>query len=105
MHPKAPQGTPKGPPRDPRGTPKGPPRDPRGTQWGPQGAQVQQKESQVVAKIAKGSPKPIQGQPKQAKRTNYISTNSRSTACAAVMLAGYVFMCLFITYISVYLFI
>ena len=75
VHPKAPQGT-----------PKGPPRDPRGTQWGPQGSQVQQNETQLGAKIAKGTPKPVQGQPKQAKRTNYTSTNSRSTACAAVML-------------------
>ena len=64
---------PQGPPRDPQGIPKGPPRDALGIPWGPQAAQVQQKESQVGAKIAKGTPKPVQGQPKQAKRTDYIN--------------------------------
>ena len=81
--PWAPQGT----PRDPQGIPKGPPRNPMGPPKGPRAAQ---REPSGRQNQAKGTPKPVQGQPKQAKKTNYISTNSRSTACAAVMLSYHV---------------
>ena len=80
-HPKAPQGS----PRDPQGTPKGPPREPRGIPWGPQGAQGQPKGSQVGPKF---KPKASQSQStgnQNKPRGQTISTNSRSTACAAVM--------------------
>ena len=79
----APQGT----PRNPQGIPKGAPRDPQGSP--PRGPRAAQREPSGRQNQAKDIPKPFQGQPKQAKRTNYISTNSRSTACAAVMLILY----------------
>ena len=82
VHPKAPQGTPKGPPRDPQGSPKGARGTPKGPHGSPRGARAAQREPSVRPSQAKGTPKPVQGQPKQAKRTNYISKNSRSTACA-----------------------
>ena len=78
--PWAPQGTPKqpqGPPRDPQGIPKGPPRDTRGGPKGPmgppRGARAAQREPSGPQIQAKGIPKPVHGQPKQAKRTNYIN--------------------------------
>ena len=68
-----------------QGTPKRPPMDPMGTHGLPRGPRAAQREPSGRQNQAKGTPKPVQGQPKQAKRTNYISTNSRSTACAAVI--------------------
>ena len=78
--PWAPQGTPRhpqGPPRDPQGNPKAPqgtpegvPRDPMGPPRGPRAAQREPSGPQIQFK---GSPKPVHGQPKQAKRTNYIN--------------------------------
>ena len=68
--PKAAPGTPRGSPRDPKGSP----RDTQGSPKGPMGptraAQREPKGPQIQAKC---SPKPIHGQPKQAKRTNYIN--------------------------------
>ena len=88
-HPKAPQSSPrdpqvipKGSPRDPQGTPEGAPRVP----WGPQGAQGQPKGSQVGPKFKPKAPQSQSTGNQNKPRGQTISTNSRSTACAAVML-------------------
>ena len=87
--PRDPRGTPEGPPREPRGTPKGPPmdpmgfpRDPRGAPKGPRAAQREPSEPQIQAKGSQSRATGNQNNP----RGQTISTNSRSTACAAVML-------------------
>ena len=87
--PRDPQGISKGPQRDPQGTPGGAPRDPMGT---PRGPRATQRGPSGRQNQAKGAQKPVQGQPKQAKRTNSISTNPRSTACAAVVLINVPFL-------------
>ena len=77
---------PKGSPRDPQGIPKGPPREPPGTPWGPQGAQGQPEGSQVGPKFKPKAPQSQSTGNQNKPRGQTISTNSRSTACAAVML-------------------
>ena len=69
-HPQGPQGLPKGPPRYPRGTSAEAPRDPMGLPRGPRAPQREPSGPQIQAK---GTPKPGHGQPKQAKRTDYIN--------------------------------
>ena len=87
--PKAPQGSPRDPPgipKDAQGTPRGPPREPPGTPWGPQGPKGQPKESQVGPKFKPKAPQSQSTGNQNKPRRQTISTNSRSTACAAVML-------------------
>ena len=84
--PRDPQGIPKGSLRDPQGIPKGHPRGPQGSHGAPKGGQGQPKGSQVGPKF---KPKESQSQStgnQNKPRGQTISTNSRSTACAAVML-------------------